>query len=158
MAMITTSNKDEVWFQEDCWNIIKEFMIKTAECDWSSKTFQAKRFIRVYPTPFWKEITNDKTELHYLNMNFVVEKTTPKMVYIRQLQNANRNGVCCWKKPIDELLKAKRYKIKKTEDGKDYCELKCMYSGDKITLFPFETKYGSRFMSVFYYMKDVDCL
>jgi len=144
-------NKDERWIVEDCWGVIKEYMIEW-NIDYSSKKFRPSLFIRAYPTPFWKNLEGDKWGvMGYLIMSFEITKRTPKMVSVRQLRNNKENGRCVWN--AMPIQKPKRVKIREDDDG-EYCEVVCMYSGDKIKLYPYETGKSAKYITIDKYVPE----
>ncbi len=144
--LIIKTKKEERWIVEDCWGVIKEFMIEW-NIDYSSKKFRPSLFIRAFPTPYWNVVNGDKWGvMGHLIMSFEITKRTPKMVSVRQLCNSKG-----WFHK--EKQTPKRVKIRQDEDG-EWCEVVCMYSGDKIKLYPYETGKSRKYISICKYVPE----
>ena len=125
------SKNKEIWYIEDVWGIIKEYMINP-NANGSSNTFKIGRFIQL------KAMYHNRTGWSNGEHSFEVVKRTPKMVYIRQNNKSWYDRVGAVKH------KAKRFKIKTDALGREYCDARCVYVKEKTySLIPYNAqRYG----------------
>ena len=153
---INKNMKKEIWYCDDVWSVIKEFMIAN-ELDWNSKTFKPHRYIEMYPTPFWKITTGDKMKhMGGLVCRYEVKRRTKCYVYVREINSRYGNwrtsdGIDDWRWNAVSVLpngvryKERRYKIKTDDDiNSEYIIIKdeTSYVGGNDTTRLYPCEYG----------------
>ena len=145
--------KKEIWYCDDVWSIIKQYMI-AKELDWNSKTFKVNRYIEMYPTPYWSVMVGDKMKnLGNQVCRYEVKRRTNKFVYVREINARYGNwrmsdGVDDWRWNAVSVLpngvryKERRYKIKNDDDiNSEYIVIKdetAYYGNETTRLYPCE--------------------
>jgi hypothetical protein len=154
---INKNMKKEIWYCDDVWSVIKEFMI-AKELDWNSKTFKPNRYIEMYPTPSWKYTQGDLWKIMgSMVCRYEVNRRTKCYVYVREVNatygnwrgaNGKDDGIDDWRwnavrvMPNGMRYKERRYKIRTDDDiDSEYIIIKdeiSHYGNDTTRLYPCE--------------------
>ena len=144
---MTTLAKKEIWFIDDIWEIIKEFMINK-KLDWNSKSFKPHRYIEIYPIDNWKRAIGYKMKhFGHLIKRFEVRRRTNQFVYVKMVCGSYKkrtttedgyNQEYAWRSGViyegnKHYFVERRYKIRFDEEiNSEYIEVKDFFNKSKL--------------------------